>query len=410
MQTITKPLPNGLRLAVNSFAELETVGISFRVNFGSIDEKPSINGSAHFLEHMLFKGTKKRTWKQINDQLKEIGAQNNAFTDHESTIYFVKVYKGHFEKAMEIISDMVKNSTIPEKEFELERGPIINENLIRHDNPKFQILDYMPAVLFKKHPARMSVGGDNEKTIKGINREDLLGIYNKNYNTQNSVLSIYGGISNEEATKSAIKYFGDFDKPYVKQNRFISKEKQAATQKTIARKGIKQTRIGVGFICGEFQKSNPEEFVSLLVSERYLDDKLFEEVREKRGLSYDPMATYEPYSTFGFIAAAAGVEPKNFDETKKIILKEFENLQNGEIGKPDFERTKKTLSIEYKVRREDTISMSLSASVYELTYSGTKLLDSLPDLITKVSLDDVRKYCSKYINVDKAGVLILKPS
>jgi len=410
MRISVNEMGNGLKVSSCSFAQLQTVSIALGVNYGSIDENPRINGSAHFLEHMLFKGTRKRTWKQISDQLKDMGVYHNAYTDHETTIYFMQVYKGHVEKTMEIMSDMVRNSTIPEKEFELERGPIINENLIRHDNPRFMISDYMPRALYAKHPAKMSVGGDNETTIKNVTRDDLLGIYHKYYNPKNSVLEIYGGISNEKALGLAMRYFAGYKAKYNRPRRSPAREKQERKSLTIARKGIKQTRIGIGFKCSEFSSDNVDEFLSLLAVETYLDDKLFDEIRQKRGLSYDPMALYDPYSTFGFIAAAAGVEPKNLDQAQKVILKEFKKLQDGEISNEELERTKKALSVQELVKREDTMQMVISMANFDLMYNGSRALESLPEKIKAVSLDDVRKYCAKYIDVDKCGTVLLKPA
>ena len=403
-------MQNGLRVVVGSFPELETIGIAFGANTGSIDEKARINGSSHFLEHMLFKGTKKRTWKEIDDQLKELGVRYNAFTDHETTVYYMQVYKEYVDKTMEILSDMVKNSTLPEKEFELERGPIINENLIRHDNPRYMLSDYMPKALYKRHPAKNTGGGDNDSTIKNITRDDLLKIYENYYTPGNSILTIYGGIGDTKAFEFARKHFADFDGAYKKPGRKMARERQEKRSITITREGIKQTRIGIGFKCREFDRNNLNEMLSLMAVERYLDDKLFEEIRERRGLSYDPMATYELYSTFGFLAAAAGVEPKNLGETKSVILGEFKKLQEGEIDTQDFERTRKALSVEYRIKRESSDEMCISMAAFELMYSGSKLLDSLPDMLKKVSMENVKESCAKYIDVEKYGMVLMKPA
>lgn len=409
MHTSTHILDNGLRLSAYSFPQLETVSICLGVRIGSIDDRPGINGAAHFLEHMLFKGTAKRTWKQLDDQIKELGIRYNAMTDHETTLYFMQVYKGYFDKTMEILSDMIRNSTLPEKEVKLERGPIINENLIHHDIPRYMISDYMPRALYRKHPARMS-GSDSEKTINKTKREDILEIYEKYYTPRNSVLAIYGGVSEKTALSTAGKYFGASGGEYRKPKREVAREKEQKKIITIARKGIRQTRVGIGFMCGEFRSSDLDEFLALNVVERYLSDKLFEEIREKNGLSYDPMASYNPYSTFGFIAAAAGIEPKNLEKTKKIILGEFEKLQNGEIDKAEFDRTKKAISIESRTDREDTMTMAIQMANFDMMYGGTGILDSMPELISKVTMDDVRKYSARYINVDKYGMVLMKPA
>ena len=196
---------------------------------------------------------------------------------------------------------------------------------------------------------------------------------------------------------------------YKKPIRKISKEKQEQRKITIKRKGIKQTRIGVGFKSREFRKSVLDEYLSLSVVGRYLSDKLSEEVRDKRGLSYDPMATYSPYNTFGFIAAAAGIEPAKLEQVKNVILKEFSKLHDGEINIKDFDRTKKALEVENRTIRDNSVWTSIAMASFDLMYGDAKFLDILPKKILKVSLDDIRKYCNEYIDVDKYSMVLLKP-
>ncbi len=400
---------SGLTVFARSFPQLETVGIAFGVRFGSVDEAPNINGAAHFLEHMMFKGTKTRTWKDIDDQLRELGAYHNAFTDHESTVYFIRVYRGYFEKALDILSDMIENSTLPKEEFEKERGPIINENLMRHDNPRFMMTDYIPRVLYKKHPARMSVGGDNDKTIKNIKRTDLLRIYRRYYTPKNSALAIYGGVGTDIAFKAVEKYFGGFSGVYVKPERRIAKEPQERETITLARRGIKQMRIGIGFKCSEYRKDNNDEFLSFLVLEKYLHNRLFEELRQKRGLAYDPAAVYNPYSTFGFIAAAAGAEPSKLGEVRDVILGEFKKLEDGNIDKEEFERAKKALGIQYIIEREETSDMAIEIVISHIMYSGVRLIEKMPETIARVDIGKAKMYCKKYIDTGKYGMVLLRP-
>ena len=409
MRTITKTLQNGLKVLFQPVEQLQTVGISFGVRFGAIDENPRMNGSAHFLEHMMFKGTRKRTWKQIDDQLDGMGVYHNAFTDHETTVYYMQAYRGYADSTLEILSDMVKNSTIPEKEFELERGPIINENLMRHDNPAFLIYDYIPQTLYTKHPAKMSVGGDNEKTIKNITREDLNAIYNNYYTPENSVLSIYGGISAAKAFALAEKHFGDFSRPYKKLSRYPAREKPRRRAINIAREGIKQTRFGVGFMCSEYRKGSEKEFLALSVASSYLSNRLFEEIRQKNGLSYDPMASYNPYSTFGFIASAAGIAPKNLDKVREMTLAEFSKLGDGEIVRKDFERAKRFLYIENRIRKDRTLDMALGMCTFELMYGGVGVFDRLAEGINAVEMENAQESCARYIDIDKCGTILLKP-
>jgi predicted Zn-dependent peptidase len=398
-----------MRVVCYPYPALQTVGLAVGVRYGSVDENPMINGSAHFLEHMMFKGTERRTWRQINEEVKSIGAYQNAFTSWEMTMYLIQSYKGKFERAIDITSDMIKGSTIPPKEMELERGPIINENLMSIDNPQNLFQDYMPRALFKKHPVKMPIGGDNKKTIKKITRDHLFEIYEKNYAPENMVVSISGGITEERALGLAERYFGDFERDYRKKARSIAREEQKRTTMKVKKKGIKQARIGVGFKCGEFRPDNIDEYLNMLVVNELLRYRLYEEVREKRGLSYDPYCTYNSYQSFGFIAADCGTEPAKVGAAKKVMVGEFKKVQDGEISAKEISNMKEFLRIQYTTRREQTMDYSIAMAMAGLIGGDPTVTERIPALLDRVSLDSARGYGGKYIDVERAAVVLLEP-
>lgn len=408
MHTKNFMLDNGLKVAIYSAPQFQTVGVSVGVKYGSVDENPRINGAAHYLEHMLFKGTKKRTWKEINEIPRNLGMVRNAFTDKETTTYFLGTYKGYFDKALDLLSDQIINSTFPEKEFELERGPIINENLIYNDSPIYMFYDFLPKALYKKHPARMPIGGD-EAAIRRTRMSDILRIYDGHYSPRNMLVSIYGAVSVDKALGAVKRYFGGFEKKYTSQTRNRTREKQVHKEITVTKKGIRQTRLGIGFKARGFGDAGLEEYLAVSVISEILSRRLFDEIREKRGLSYDPRSSYSVYNTFGFVAAAAGIEPAKMDETKDVMLKEFEKLQNGEVTKDEVKKRAHGLSISLLTSREDTLGMALSISEAYLLYGDSTLTERMPELIDRVSLDDIRKYSGKYIDVDRYGLVVLKP-
>ncbi len=401
-------LKNGLEVIIKSAPQFQTVGVSVGIKYGSIDENQKVSGAAHYLEHMLFKGTKKRTWKMIWEEGRKYGMMQNAFTDKESTQYIIGAYKGYLNRALDLLSDMVRNSVFPKDEFEKAREPIINENLIRDDTPEYIFYDFLPKILYQKHPARMPIGG-NEATIKRTKIGDILNIYDNYYSPENMIVAVYGGVSTTKAFDMVKRYFDDFEKKSKKLNRWVSNEKQFKKELVISKKGIKQTRLGIGFKSSGFKTSNMHEYLSMLVIREILSKRLFDEVREKRGLSYDPYASYSLYNTFGFIGAAAGIEPAKLAETKEVVLKEFEKLQNGEVPKSEVESRKKVLSIKYTINTEDTLGMAVNMADAYSTFGDPKIPIELPKMIKKVNLDDVRKYSAKYIDVDKYGMVVLKP-
>ncbi|HUC38579.1 MAG TPA: pitrilysin family protein [Candidatus Acidoferrum sp.] len=410
MQTHVETLDNGMKVIACSVPALQTVGIALGVKYGFVDDPDNKVGISHFLEHMLFKGTKRRTWKQIEEMTKALGIDKNAFTDEESTTYIMRAYKGYFKQGMDMLSDMIRNSTLPEKEFHMEKGPIINEILMFHDNPASSDMQngYLPKVLFKSHPAKNS-SNESRAMTGSMKRSDLMRVYKSYYAPSNMVLSIYGGVSVKDSVAYAKKYLGSFRRHAKPLNRYPAREKQEKRSVVITRSGVKQTRIGIGFKSPEFRKSHMDEYLASVVVEKVLQHRLFEEVREKRGLSYEPYGRVLTYSTFGFIGAEAGVVQNKLAETKSVILKEFDKLQKGEIEKKELDVVKNELRIGYTTVRERSLDMAVLMSSAEMTEGDASLPERMPNLVMKVGLDGVRAFCSKYIDIDKYCMYVLKP-
>ncbi len=410
MRSRIQTLGNGMKVIVYSLPSMQTVGISLAVRYGFVDDPSNKIGISHFLEHMLFKGTKKRTWKELEEITKALGISKNAFTDCESTVYIMRAYKGYLNRAMDVMADMVRNSTMPEKEFALEKGPIINEILMFHDNPASADMQngYLPTILFKTHPARNSAL-ESKHVTGSMKRSDLMRVYKSYYGPANMVLSLYGGVSEREGIACAKKYFGNFRRSVKRPVRHASSEKQEKKEVVITRRGVKQTRIGIGFKTAEFGKMHMKEYLASLVVEKILQHRLFEEVRERRGLSYEPYAKILTYSTFGFMGAEAGVEQHNLERAKEVILKEFEKLQKGEIKSPELKTVKNELRINYTTYREKTLDMSILIAGCELVEGDPRLPEMMPRLISKVKLQDVKAFCKKYIDISKYGMYVLKP-
>lgn len=399
-----------MRCSVYSFPQLETVGISLGVRYGSVDEHPNINGSAHFLEHMSFKGTRRRTWKEINEQTKDIGAYSNATTDREMTNYIMQVHKSHVKRALDLMSDMAFNSTIPKDEMELERGPIINENLIWEDNPSYLFYDYIPRLLFKGNPAGMPVGGDNEKTIKHITRDHLFGIYKNYYTPRNMAVAIAGGTKVKEGFELAEKYFGSVESgAYKKTERKRFSGKKSMRSLVIQKHDIKQMKIGMGFVCTPFGKDRLDELASMTIANEILQYRIYEEVREKRGLSYDPQSSYIAGMTYGMLSVEAGTEPKNGEQVKKLLLSVLQGMHDGEIKGEEVKRMKNAVIIRQKTLRERSLDMAIKLAMSSIIDDMPDLPGRMPKIVSGVSLDSVRKYARKNIDCDHYGMMVLKP-
>lgn len=409
MQSKGFTLKNGLRVYVYPRPGLESVGIAVGVKYGSIDDRAGINGAAHYLEHMLFKGTKTRSTNDIKQEVRDMGVNWNAFTTFETTVYYMQGYSGYFGRMADILSDMIINSVMQKEEFELERGPVINEKLIHQDNPRFFFYDNFGKVLYKKHPARLPVAGSRE-TIEHTRREDLLHIYNSYYTPKNTIVVVYGNISIASAKKTIGKCFGPFKRKYVKPSRPLADEPQVRDEHLIRRENLKQARVGIGFKTAPSEKASAKEIVTLMVISKMLSYRLFDEVRDRKGLSYDPSASYYPFSTFGFIGAQAGVEPQKVEEAKRIIIGEFRKLEDGEVTEEEVGRAKSGLSIQCRMQRESSQDMVNTIASYAIITGDYRFAEKIPDLVKGVSLADVKECSRKYLKTGSYSMVVLRPA
>ena len=401
-------LENGMRAFVYSYPQMESVCVAVGVDYGSIDDRKENSGAAHYLEHMLFRGTKTRGTDDIKREVREMGLVQNAFTTFENTIYFMQGYSGYFSRMIGLLSDMVKNSTIPEREFMLEKGAVINENLLNRDNPESFFDETFGRVLFRKHPARMSVGGTNGN-IRRMKRGTLFGIYKKQYAPKNMVLVIYGNVGLGRAEEEARRCFGGFSRNYVGKKREVARETQDRREVEMRRKSLSHSIVGVGFKCSEFRKAAEKEMMSMFIASNILSDRLYDEIRDRRGLSYDPSTGYYPYSTFGFIGAQAGTEPGRAEEVKEVMLNEFGRLARGEISEKEFRRARDGMSVKYRMRRESTVGMAISTAAFTLLTGDYRFAEKIPEKLKGVGLEDVKRCCRKYIKEGKHSLLILRP-
>ena len=210
MKIHKRTLDNGLRVLIAQKESLESVSIVIGVNFGSVDVGRNHEGLAHYLEHMLFKGTKKRSWSQINEITRKYNIFYNAETDYETTMYEAQVYRRYTENAMELISDMFRHPKFSRKEFKHELGPITHEIAMRKEDPNSIVYDNMPRALFKKSKGIMP---ESISSLEhNVSLQNIIDAYETYYNPGNSVMVISGGISAEYGVELAKKYMGDFER------------------------------------------------------------------------------------------------------------------------------------------------------------------------------------------------------
>jgi predicted Zn-dependent peptidase len=326
-------LPNGLRVAADEMKDVETVSVGVFVNTGSRNETLKINGISHFLEHMAFKGTAKRTARQIAEEFEGIGGHINAYTSKEKTVYYAKVLKQHAEFAVEFLSDILQNSTFDKVELEKERGVILQEIAMTNDTPDDIIFDYFQETAYPKQALGRSILGPT-KNIKKFGREHFVDYISSQYNYQNMAVVAAGNIKQSDLIKWSKKYFNQLSSNKIKEVELANylggdfrKEKK-----------LEQINLVMGFKgFGVLHKNYHASQILAMILGGGMSSRLFQEVRENRGLAYSIYAFNYAHKDSGLFGIYGGTTPEKTSElifsTKEEIKKICEKISDKELAR-----------------------------------------------------------------------------
>ncbi|MBT4166442.1 insulinase family protein [archaeon] len=310
------------------------VAVASSVKFGAQYENEDIKGISHFMEHLVFKGTKNRSVTDIPREVENKGGILNAFTAEEVTCFWNKMPSKYFSLSADIPRDLVLNPLFEKEALERERKVILEEIKMYHDNPSTHVLEKIKEMLYKK-PFNMSIAG-TLKTVAGLTREKVVELFDSIYSTNNMIFSVVGDVEWEEVLNEANK----FPKMNKKINKIPIVEKNG--EMVEKRKGIDQAHLVFGFHMpklGDKNRYAAEIFDSVLGGG--MSSRLFQEVREKRGLCYTIKGHLEQSKDYSYEMIYAGTVKEKVKEIRELILKEIKKL--GELKKSDFEEIKERL-------------------------------------------------------------------
>jgi len=333
-------LNNGMEVILAPQTANPATTVMVTVKVGSKYESKEISGLSHFLEHMTFKGTKRRPKPiDISSELDGLGASYNAFTGQEQTAYFAKVRNKHFDQILDIISDIYLNSTVPEKELEKERGVIIEEINMYEDIPMQRVQEDFLKVLYGDQPAGWPIAGRKE-VVKNLKRKDFVDYRKKHYKSENTILTIAGGYSKKNIKKKIENTFGFLEKqPETKLPEVIEKQKKPA--ESIRFKKSDQTHLIVGFRA--FDIHDDRRFALGVLGDILgggMSSRLFKKIRGEMGAAYYIQAGSSLDTNSGIIEASAGVSNDKVEKVIKAILGEFKKLKEELVGYKEIKKAK----------------------------------------------------------------------
>ncbi len=381
-----KVLKNGMTILFEK-RQLPVVSVAFAVRAGGINENIKEKGISHFIEHMLYKGTLKRNFKQIALEIEGNGGELNGFTDELITAYWCKMPSKHLNIALEVLSDMIKNPVFDEKELEKERKVIFEEIKMRKDSPLNYVFDQIKKYLYNGSLEIPLIG--THKTMNSINRKKLIEKFKQIYAPNNLILCIVGDADFEKIVKFAEKNFGN-EKGQIPKEK-IGLENKSKIEK---RKGIDQANLIFAYhvpLAGN-KLSYAAKVLSTLMAEG-MSSRLFEEIREKRNLAYAVKGFSDINKDFAYNGIYVGTTKENIWVVKKLILEEFEKVAEN-LTEKELNSVKEQLIGNYYIGIEDSQLQMVNLLSYEIDGNAKKFYDFEKN-IRQVKLQDVKKLASR---------------
>ena len=402
-------LSNGLRIITVPQKNTQAVTVLVLVGTGSKYEKKGNNGISHFLEHMFFKGTKKRlTPLQIVEPLDKVGGIYNAFTGQEYTGYFAKVEVSQLELALDWVSDIFLNSTFPEKEIRKEKGVIIEEIHMLYDNPMSYIQTLWLKLLYGDQPAGWDITGTKENVMK-MNRQEILDYKNKQYAAENTIISVAGKIDTPAIIKKVKKYFAKiktvqtFKKPKVF-------EKQTKPNFLLHYRKTDQAHLCLG-VRG-FNLFHPLRYafeILGVILGGMMSSRLFIEVREKLGIAYYIKTSAEADPDTGYLLTQAGVNNKNIEKAILTILKEYKKISQKRVPILELKKAKDNIKGKLALLLESSDARASFFASQELLEKKILTTKEIFAKIDKVRTNDIIKVAKDIFKPEKLNLAIIGP-
>lgn len=403
-------LSNGLRVVSEELTHVRSVSVGVWIDVGSRDETADMNGISHFIEHMVFKGTRHRSVKEIARSIESVGGYLNAFTGKEHTCYYARVLDEHTSLAVDVLSDLVQNGLFPEKDLEKEKGVVIEELKNAEDDPDDIIHDYFDRALFGKHPLGNPVIG-TESNLRSFSRGDLIGYIGNHYIPQNLVLAAAGNISHDKLVELAEKHFGNMKSRSRSRARNRMKPKAYKPERKDFKKPIQQAHVCIGT---QAWSVTSKQRYPVLVLNTLLGDgmssRLFQNIREKYGFAYSVYSSATLMSDAGVFSAYIGTDKQHIEISTDLILKEFDKLRQKPVSNAELNRTKAQLKGSMMLSLESIPHRMMRLGTSELYFHDINPIDAILKQINSVGQEEVQSIANTLFRENHLSKVVIHPN
>jgi predicted Zn-dependent peptidase len=401
-------LDNGLRVITSVMPHTRSVCLAFLVGAGSCYENDREAGISHFAEHMYFKGTKRRpTAKEISQEVEGVGGIINAGTDKEMTVFWCKVADAHFPVALDVLSDLLRNSRFDSNDMEQERRVIIEEINMNMDIPQQRVNMLIDELLWPNQPLGREIIGSKE-TVASTTRERMLRYIRHRYLPNDTVVSIAGNIQPDEALAHIEALFHDWSAGQVSEG-YVTNSEQATPRLRVERKNSEQVHLCLG-VHG-FSRFHPRRFALDLLNTAFgvgMSSRLFTEIRENKGLAYDIHSYVEHFLNSGSFAIYAGVDTNKAETAIATIVEEMAKLRQG-IAADELRRAKELSKGRLQLRLEDSQNVALWLGGQELLRREILDIDVVISIIEAITGDELKQVAHEILVDNGLNLAVVGP-
>ena len=401
----TTVLPNGLRIITERMSHVRSVSVGFWIDSGSRCETQEQNGLSHFIEHMLFKGTKTRSAEDIARSVDSIGGNLDAFTSKELVCFNTKVLDEHLPLAFDVLADLLLNPLFRDEDIEKEKGVILEEIKMDADNPDYLVHEIFSSNFWKDHPLGKPILGTRE-TVKRFDREMIHQFYSDAYSPHNLLITAAGNLQHRRLVDLVQERFCDFSR-----NGAAKEVAKPSTHARIAlrnKKELEQVHLCLGV--PSYPVPHEDRFSCYVMNTLLgggMSSRLFQNIRERQGLAYAVFSELNPYRDTGCLSIYAGTSVESAGKVVELILKEFKDLKENRIPPDEIRRAKDHLKGSLMLSLESTSSRMSNLARQEIYFKKFFTLDELGESIENVTEDDVQRIAREFFEPKSIALTIL---
>ena len=398
-------LPNGLTVITEQMEHIRSISIGIWIKTGSRDEDPQWNGISHFIEHMVFKGTKHRTAEEIARQVDSIGGNMDAFTAKECICFNVKVLDEHLPVALDVLSDLVLNPVFDVQDIGRERGVILEEIKMDEDNPDYLVHEIFTQNFWKDHPLGKPILGTRD-TVRKFEQPVVLDSYSQRFAPGNLIVSAAGHLDHHKFVELVAKHFQHM-KPFT--NGFHSQPPKVVSRIIMRnKKALEQVQICMGVPSHPI--AHEKRYASYILNTLLgggMSSRLFQNIRERQGLAYAIYSDLNPYRDTGCLCVYAGTSRESAAKVVQSVVSEFRNLKTEPVPEEELRRAKDQLKGSLMLSLESSTARMSNLARQEMYFDRFYGLDELIENIETVTTEDLQMLANDYFRGDSVAVTVL---